>query len=328
MTKYQHLSLIERYQLQALLGQAIDPKDIARQLGRHRSTIEREIARGIQADGLYCAQSAQALSDQRKLACRNAKTIASETWKEVDAYLSLHLSAQQVSCRLRAELAVEVSHESVYLYIYRQLHAHGRQIAELRCSRKRRKKRCTPTAAQRNQRGAIHNRISIEQRPAVVDEKSRIGDWEGDTIVGRKHLGGLVTLVDRVSRYTLAYPVTKRCALPVCHAICEMLGPYAERCHTITLDNGSEFALHQQFAAALGTEVYFAKPHSPWQRGLNENTNGLLRQYFPKGSSMHELSMEQVQYAVDRLNHRPRKCLGWRTPHEVFFNLPMTRLTL
>ncbi|NJS35532.1 MAG: IS30 family transposase [Brachymonas sp.] len=120
----------------------------------------------------------------------------------------------------------------------------------------------------------------------------------------------------------------RRCALPTSQAIQEMLAPYKERCHTITLDNGSEFALHLDFGAALQAQVYFAKPHSPWQRGLNENTNGLLRQYFPKGSNMQDLTEQEVQAAVDRLNHRPRKCLGWRTPHEVFFDLPMSELTL
>lgn len=328
MSKYQHLSQNERYQLQALLGQRIHPEVIACQLGRHRSTIEREIARGRHADGHYCAESAQARSVQRKLSSRNAKTISAQTWQQVYEHLGLDLSPQQVSGRLKAEQGIQISHESIYLHIYDQAHEHGRQIAQLRCSRKRRKKRCVPTAAQRNQRGAIQNRVGIEQRPAVVDEKNRIGDWEGDTIVGRKHLGGLVTLVERLSRYTLARPFTKRCAVPIGEAICEMLHPYAQRCHTITLDNGSEFALHQQFGAALGAQIYFAKPHSPWQRGLNENTNGLLRQYFPKGSCMQELTMEQVQHAVNRLNHRPKKCLGWRTPHEAFFNLPMTKLTL
>ncbi|NJM42922.1 MAG: IS30 family transposase [Brachymonas sp.] len=135
-------------------------------------------------------------------------------------------------------------------------------------------------------------------------------------------------MVERLSRYTLARALPRRCALPTSQAIQEMLSPYKERCHTITLDNGSEFALHLDFGAALQAQVYFAKPHSPWQRGLNENTNGLLRQYFPKGSNMQDLTEQEVQAAVDRLNHRPRKCLGWRTPHEVFFDLPMSELTL
>jgi transposase, IS30 family len=328
MSKFHHLSQAQRYQLEALLGQTIPIKAIASQLQCHPDTIRREIARGSMAGGGYDAKHAQQLSDRRKAGSRNAKQIPPQVWQQVDAHLALELSPEQVCGRLHAQCGVSVSHESIYLRIYSQAQLHGRSIAALRCSRKKRKKRHVPEAAQRNQRGAIQNRVGIEQRPAVVDAKARIGDWEGDTIVGSRHAGGLVTLVERKSLYTLAHPVARRCAQPTSLAIQEMLGPHQERCHTITLDNGSEFALHQEFGAALKADIYFAKPHSPWQRGLNENTNGLYRQYFPKGSCMRSITQLQVQHAVNRLNHRPRKCLGWRTPHEVFFDLPMTGLTL
>ena len=328
MNKFQHLSQAERYQLQALLGQSIAIAAIALQLRRHVDTIKREIVRAGLVDGCYSADRAHASSLSRKASSRNAKKISHEVWRQVDEHLSLELSPQQVSCRLAVQLGVKVSHESIYLHIYEQARQHGRNLAQLRCSRKRRKKRAHPAAAQRNQRGAIQNRVAIELRPSVVADKSRVGDWEGDTVVGRMQVGGIVTMVERKTRYTLAKALHRRCAGPTSKAICEMLGPHAHRCHTITLDNGSEFALHQEFAAALGADVYFAKPHSPWQRGLNENTNGLLRQYFPKGSCMRDLSPEAVQHAVDRLNHRPRKCLGWRTPHEALFDLPMSKLTL
>lgn len=328
MKQYHHLNQAQRYQIEALLGQSIKPKAIALQLGRHVDTIQREIKRSTGADGIYRACQAQTLSDTRKAACRNARQISPEVWHQVEQHLSLQLSPQQVCGRLDKQLGMQVSHESIYLHIYEQAQSFGRSIAQLRCSRKKRKKRCKASAAQRNQRGAIQNRVSIEQRPAIVDDKSRVGDWEGDTMVGGRRLGGLVTMVERLSRYTLARVLPRRCALPTCRAIEEMLGPHKERCHTITLDNGSEFALHLDFGATLGARVYFAKPHSPWQRGLNENTNGLLRQYFPKGSCLLSVTEQQVQQAVDRLNHRPRKCLGWRTPHEVFFDLPMVKLTL
>jgi transposase, IS30 family len=328
MTQYHHLNQTQRYQIEALLGQCIQPQAIAKQLGCHVDTIKREIRRSIGTDGVYRADSAQASSDKRKAASRNARQIPHQVWQQVEQHLSLELSPAQVCGRLSEQLGMHVSHESIYLYIYKQARDQGRSMAHLRCNRKKRQKRCKVDAAQRNQRGAIKNRVSIEQRPAVVQDKCRIGDWEGDTVVGSRHLGGLVTMVERLSRYALARALPRRCAQPTSEAIREMLGPHAQRCHTITLDNGSEFALHQEFGAALGASVYFAKPHSPWQRGLNENTNGLLRQYFPKGSCMREITEQQVQHAVDRLNHRPRKCLGWRTPHEVFFDLPMIKLTL
>jgi IS30 family transposase len=135
-------------------------------------------------------------------------------------------------------------------------------------------------------------------------------------------------MVERKTRYTLACALPRRCAGSTSQAIIEMLKSRATRCLTITLDSGSEFALHQEFGAALGEDIYFAKPHSPWQRGHNENTNGLLGQYFPNGSCLVSITAQQVQHAVDRLNHRPRKCLGWRTPHEVYFDLTMSKLTL
>lgn len=325
MTKYHHLSHAQRYQIEALHHIGCTPGTIALQLDRHIDTIKRELMRGC--DGIlgYRADYAQHSSAVRKTACRNARRISQAVWSEVVDYLALDLSPEQTAKRLFAESGVEISHESIYLYIY----AHPEQAkAKLRCSQKRRRRRTTPSNAQKNQRGAIQNRVGIDQRPSLVENRSRVGDWEGDTVVGRKHLGGLVTMVERKTRYTLACALPRRCAGPTSLAIIEMLKPHATRCLTITLDNGSEFALHQEFGAALGADIYFAKPHSPWQRGLNENTNGLLRQYFPKGTCLVSITAEQVQHAVDRLNHRPRKCLGWRTPHEVYYDLPMSKLTL
>jgi transposase, IS30 family len=328
MNTFHHLSLNERYQLEALLKQSTSIKAIAACLQRHADTIKREIARGCLADGRYDAQHAQTLSDTRKATSRNAKQIPSELWPQVEQLLALGLSPAQVSGRLESQFGLLISHETIYLYIYEQISLQGRVIAQLRCRHKKRKRRHAPQTAQRKQRGAIQNRVGIEQRPGVVDAKTRIGDWEGDTIVGRHHEGGLVTLVERKSLYTLACPVVTRRATLTSEAIQQMLIPHIQRCHTITLDNGSEFALHQEFGEALKADIFFADPHSPWQRGLNENTNGLYRQYFPKGCCMRWIEPKQVQYAVNCLNHRPRKSLGWRTPHEVFFDLPMSKLTL
>lgn len=325
MTKYHHLSHAQRYQIEALHSNGCAPSVIARQLERHIDTIKRELLRGCDGIKGYRADYAQHSSAVRKAACRNARHITQAVWLEVVNYLALDLSPQQTAQRLFAESGMRISHESIYLYIY----AHPEQArAKLRCNHKRRKRRATLSSAQKNQRGAIQNRVGIEQRPSLAEDRSRIGDWEGDTVVGRKHLGGLVTMVERKTRYTLACALPRRCAGPTCLAIIEMFKPHGAHCLTITLDNGSEFALHQEFGAALGADIYFAKPHSPWQRGLNENTNGLLRQYFPKGSCLVSITAQQVQHAVDRLNHRPRKCLGWRTPHEAYFDLPMSKLTL
>lgn len=323
MTHYRHLNQNERYQIQALVTAGVGVSAIAKQLARHVDTVKRELTRGCQHGGAYCAESAHAMSHKRKACSRNARRIDQACWDVVWRHLSLGLSPQQVAGRLKEQNMARVSHEC----IYQKLYASAQLPAQLRCQRKKRRARATAKRSN-SRRGAIRDRVGIEERPAIVEQKTRIGDWEGDTVVGKQHLGGLVTLIDRVSRYTLVDLVQRRCAHTVESAIVQMLTPHQERCHTITLDNGSEFANHLAFAKALQTSVYFAKPHHPWQRGLNENTNGLLRHYFPKGTNLQNATTEEVQHAAERLNHRPRKCLGWRTPHEVFYDLPMTALTL
>jgi IS30 family transposase len=323
MTHYRHLNQTERYQIEALVTAGVPTKTIASQLARHIDTIKRELTRGSQPDGAYCAELAHALSQKRKTGSRNARRVDQACWTLVWKHLDLGLSPQQVAQRLKEQNMARVSHEC----IDQKLYASAQLPAQLRCQRKKRRARATAKRSN-SRRGAIRDRVGIEQRAAIVEQKTRIGDWDGDTVVGKRHLGGLVTLVDRVSRYTLVGLVQRRCAHTVESAIVQMLTPHQERCHTITLDNGSEFANHLAFAKALQTSVYFAKPHHPWQRGLNENTNGLLRHYFPKGTNLQKVTTEQVQHAAERLNHRPRKCLGWRTPHEVFYDLPMTALTL
>ena len=190
----------------------------------------------------------------------------------------------------------------------------------LRCGRRRRK--AQPGT------GQIPDRVGIAQRPAIVDRCTRRGDWEGDTIVsGAGGLAALVTLTERRSRYTLAAHVPRRQAQPVSQAIIQMLRAHPRHRHTLTLDNGKEFAQHAWVQRCLGTRVYFADPHSPWQRGLNENHNGLLRHYLPKCSDLGSVTTMQLDEAIYRLNHRPRQCLGWKTPHEVFHGYSITPLT-
>jgi IS30 family transposase len=163
--------------------------------------------------------------------------------------------------------------------------------------------------------------VSIEQRPAIVEQRKRLGDWEADTVIGKKSRYALVTLVERMSRFTLIKIIKRRTAAATKRAIIHMLKPYKLKTLTITLDNGKEFTAHQDIARELGAEVYFAHPYASWERGTNENTNGLLRQYFPKGSDFSKITNRQVKYAQKHLNSRPRKCLGARTPEMVFFNL-------
>jgi IS30 family transposase len=320
---YTQLSQAERYQISALLTAGHNKKAISDQLGRHRSTIDREISR-CKALLSYSPQAAQEQAMQYQQESRNAKTIAVGVLSHVECYLRLALSPQQVAGRLQAEGLKAPSVETIYQHILKDQGKGGDLHRLLRCQKTRRKR----YGGGRERRGRIANRICIEQRPTIVDEKSRIGDWEGDTVVGKEHQGFLVTLVERNSRYTLACQADTKEALPVGEAIIVMLRPHKQVCHTITFDNGKEFAQHQYIANCLDTSVYFAHPYCSWERGLNENTNGLLRQYFPKGTDLRGVTQTQVDDAVYALNHRPRKCLGFKTPHEVFYGLPLKPIKL
>lgn len=320
---YTQLSPNERYQISALLTAGHSKKAISHQLGRHRSTIQREILRCRDLPS-YEAAAAQERALQTQKASRNAKTTSAHLLSHVDHYLRLALSPQQVMGRLEAEGVKAPSVETIYQHILKDQRMAGDLHRHLRCQKKRRKR----YASGRERRGRIANRVCIEQRPSIVDKKSRIGDYEGDTVSGKNHQGFLVTLVDRRSRYTLAAQVNTKEALPVAEAIISMLRPHREHCHTITFDNGQEFAQHQYIAKCLDAQVYFAHPYCSWERGLNENTNGLLRQYFPKGTDLRSVTQSEVDDAVHALNHRPRKCLGFKTPHEVFYGLPLKPIKL
>ena len=316
-----HLTQDERYQIQALRRIECSLRKIACELGRAPSTISRELQRAGAAQE-YDAAAALALALKRQSLCRNAKCIAPEHWRIVQDHLRLYLSPEQISGRLKLQGVFRISPESIYQHAYRDKAQGGDLVSYLRCQKARRKR----YGSGHERRGQLKDRVCIEKRPAIVEARARIGDWEGDTIVGRGHSGVLVSLVDRMSRYTLARELPNREAAPVSAAIIEMLRPHMKQCHTITFDNGKEFADHVFFGGCLGADIYFAHPYHSWERGTNENTNGLLRQYFPKKMSFLNLSGIDVDDAVYRLNHRPRKCLGYRTPHEVFYGLKIQPL--
>jgi IS30 family transposase len=320
---YTQLSQTERYQISALLTAGHSNKVISDQLKRHRSTIQREILRCRDLPS-YAPAIAHERAMQSQRDSRNAKTIPANVLAHVDYYLRLALSPQQAVGRLAAEGWNAPSVEAVYQYVLKDQANAGDLHCHLRCQKTRRKR----YGSGHERRGQLANRVSIEQRPMIVGAKSRIGDWEGDTVVGKDHQGFLVTLCERKSRYTLATQVCTKEASPVAEAIISMLKPHQSLCHTITFDNGKEFAQHQHIANHLDAHVYFAHPYCSWERGLNENTNGLLRQYFPKGTDLRSATQSEVDDAVYALNHRPRKCLGYKTPHEVFYGLPLKPIKL
>lgn len=212
-------------------------------------------------------------------------------------------------------LGIAISHERIYQHIWMDKRPGGTLYMHLRQSHKKRKKQY----GSKDKRGQIRNRVSIDGRPMIVEDKTRLGDWEIDTVIGQNHLGALVTIVDRVSKFTLIKKVDSKHAEVVTEATIILLKPYLGKALTITADNGKEFAGHETIKAHLNAEVYFAHPYHSWERCLNENTNGLIRQYFTKGSSFGNITDADVEAVMHKLNHRPRKTLNYKTPHAVFF---------
>ena len=236
------------------------------------------------------------------------------TWRRVERLLCQQWSPEQISGRLRLERHRTVSHERIYLYVYADKRRGGLLHLHLRSQKKQRKR-----YGGYIRRGQIPNRIGIEQRPAIVASKRRFGDWEADTIIGARHQGGILSLVERKSKLTRLHKLASKAASEVKDRTISLLAPLADRVHTITVDNGKEFVLHEEITAALQAAIYFSHPYAAWERGLNENTNGLVRQYFPKKHDFTAIANRDIQLVEQLLNNRPRKTLGYRTPNEVFF---------
>jgi IS30 family transposase len=311
MRTYTQLTREQRYQIYALKKMGHSPSAIALVIKVHPSTVGRELQRNTGRRG-YRPRQAQATALARR---QKAKpTITARTWVLVAKLLRQDWSPEQISGRLKKERQLSLSHEWIYHYILQDQQAGGDLYRHLRCQKQRRKRYGTP-----NWRGKLPNCRSIEARPAIVDARTRLGDWEVDTMTGQKHHHALVTLTERKSRYTLLGKVAHRTAPLVEHQVVALLSPIAAKVYTLTSDNGKEFAGHQFIAATLNLKYYFAHPYAAWERGTNENTNGLLRQYFPKQQDFQTISNKQIQQAMRKLNSRPRKCLRYKTPFEVLY---------
>jgi len=306
----------ERYQIEALKREGFNQSEIARSLNRHPSTINRELARNSDHKG-YRGKLAVSRTERRRREAKKSEKLDSAMRSMIRNQLSDYLSPEQISGRLRLELGIEISHETIYRYIWSDKKRGGELHKYLRSRGKPYRKR----GNNKDSRGQIRNAVSIDERPEVVDKKSRIGDWEIDTVIGKNHRQAIVTIVERVSKFSVMKKVEKKTADAVALATIELLRPYRDRVLTITADRGKEFAHHSKVARALQCDYYFAHPYSSWERGLNENTNGLLRQFFPKGSRFEEITERQMKRAKGLLNRRPRKTLGYATPTEVFFGV-------
>jgi IS30 family transposase len=304
---YKHLSQIERYQIHSLMKALHPITQIAELLGRHKSTISRELRRNAGFRG-YRPKQACELALKRSESSRNARTIAPSVKEQVNALLQLQWSPEQIAGQLA------VSHETLYQYVYADKSQGGKLWKNLRCQKQKRKR----YASGRDRRGQIPNRRPLSERAVHIEGRKQVGHWECDTVIGANHRGAIVTLVERKSGYAVIAKVSNKTADLVGAAIISMLKPFEARVKTLTYDNGKEFCGHAKIDDALNSTGYFARPFASWERGSSENFNGLLRQYVPKKRLMQTVTDEEIKMIENRLNNRPRKRLGFKTPAEVF----------
>ena len=304
MRSYTQLTKEQRYQISALLRTGQILTQTAKIIGVDKSTISRELKRNKGKRG-YRPKQAEQKAQARKNKCR--ARIGLEQWEQVDQWLWLDWSPEQIHDQLLNLHGWTISHEWIYQHVLQDKKMGGNLYQHLRCRKKRHKR-----YGKYEFRGRIPGRVGIEERPEVVNERSRLGDWEADTIFGRKKHQAIVTVIERKTRFTLMQKVTQKTSQEVGDALIELLRPFPVL--TITVDNGKEFMEHQRVAQALNASVYFAHPNSAWERGTNENTNGLIRQYFPKGSDFSIITNQELEFVTNRLNHRPRKCLNFESP--------------
>lgn len=314
---YHHLDRYKRCQLYTLMRRRDPIALIANELEVNRSTIYRELKRNHGKRG-YRYKQAQEKAVKR----RNAKTHKHKMNKAMIAIIEEKLGSQwspeQISGWLKKqEYQKSVSHETIYKYVWKDKKNGGFLYKELRHSGKKYNKRSGKSAG----RGGIPGRIDISERPAIVEKKTRLGDWELDTIIGTEGSGAIVSMVERSSKLTKLEKVSRKTAEEVKDALVDRLSPVQKFVMTLTSDNGKEFAYHEQVSQSLETDFYFATPYHSWERGLNEHTNGLVRQYLPKNKRFDEVSADNLKEIEKLLNNRPRKVLDFSTPEEVFNHL-------
>lgn len=320
MKPYHQLTQEQRYQISALMKMRHSQVEIAEVLHIHPSTVSREVKRNRGGRG-YRPKQAQRLAQARQQ--KGYGRISTETWQRVDHLLEADWSPEQISARLKQERKVGPSPEWIYQHVYADHCAGGELYQHLRSQKKYRKR-----LGKNDRRGKLPFCTSIEERPKVIEERKRLGDWEIDTVFGTKHAPVLLTLTDRKSRLALLGKLPEYTAQATTEETVRLLAPLpAEKVHSLTSDHGKEFANHEQIAQALHLKYYFAHPYAAWERGTNENTNGLLRQYFPKKQDFQKVTDEAIQQAMVKLNFRPRKCLAFKTPFEVFFHLSVALTT-
>lgn len=314
MRPYTQLTQEQRYQIYALMKVELNQSEIAAIVGVHKSTVSRELRRNRGLKG-YRPKQAHLLAVNRRHDKAKPR-ISPQDWRRVERLLREDWSPEQISLWLAQEEQIFISHEWIYQHVLENKRRGGELYRHLRCQKPRKKR-----YGVYDRRGQLPNRVSIDERPAIVEHRTRLGDWELDTIIGKARKQAIVSLTERKSRLTLIAKVPTQEADGVRDAVLTLLSPLSAHVHTITSDNGKEFARHESIAEALDADFYFAHPYASWERGLNENTNGLIRQYFPKGCDFTAITDKDIQRVTDKLNNRPRKCLGMKTPNQVFFGI-------
>ena len=314
--RYHQITFAERYTLGALRQRGLTRAEIARVLGRHRSTIGREVRRnGTPRDGCYRPQLADWYACGRRSRSRRNQRFSAHEWDRIQALLREDWSPEQIAGRLRADCELAISHETIYRYVWADKHAGGTLYQHLRGARKQRRKRY----GRYDSRGRLAGKRWITERPPIVGTRRELGHWEGDTMLGDSQAGPCVlSLVERKTGYLLLGQLDQHTSAALNQRAQRLIAAQPHPVRTITVDNGTEFHEYARLEQATGTAFYFATPHHAWERGTNENTNGLIRQYLPKRQSMAHLTQHDCNRIATKLNRRPRKRLCYRTPEECY----------
>ena len=320
---YKHFTIEERERIQRGLWKRKSIRAIGRELGRPHSSVLREVKRNYPPlRERYTPRLSHERALQKRKCRGRQKRLKSDRVREyVTVNLKRRRSPEQIAGCIKRDLGETISHEAVYQFIYAQI-SHNkpkRNCEDLRHCLRRRRKRRIPHGARRCQRVLKPQGPSIDERPKIVERRCRIGDWESDTVESKDHKPGINTLVERKSGLVFITKLSARTSQATIHAIESRLVALPEKvCITITLDNGPENRDWQPIEEATGAKCFFAHPYHSWERGTNENTNGLIRDYFPKGTDFTTITDEEIAFVERELNERPRKRLGWKTTLQVF----------
>ena len=315
MNKYHQLTQEERYSITGLQRAGLSQADIARQMSRSPSTISRELSRNrTMHDGHYRAEKAQQYASARRRRARRRSWYSAAQWREVEALLRSKWSPEQIRGRLLASGKWCISHETIYRHILRDKKAGGTLFQCMRIMPKLRRKRYNG----KDSRGVLAGKRHIGERGQAIDQRLHLGHWEGDTVIGRDKHHCILTLLERKSGYAVIKKMSSRTTAQVTRAASQAIGQHAKHFHSLTLDNGTEFHDYKALEARFPVTCYFATPYHSWERGANENLNGLIRQYLPRGLCMSSLTQAECNWIAKELNNRPRKRHDFKTPKEIY----------